>query len=158
MFIDYILVMSLYCVSVVIFHDRFESRARCGCCCPCGVQSPSVTENAKASLESNVGDEMKRDRVSDFFRVKVASFVQRPVNRLVLAVLFLSWISVAIWQATKIEPTKENEQFLSENHPLQKSISILDKEFPTVSTIFAFSLDWACKTMSVIFPCLTAFI
>jgi len=47
--------------------------------------------------------------------------------------VFLSWVGVSIWQATKIEPTKENEQFLDENHPLQKSISILDKEFPTAN-------------------------
>jgi len=30
-----------------------------------------------------------------------------------------------------IEATKESEQFLDENHPLQKSFSILDKHFPT---------------------------
>ncbi|KAK1736005.1 putative sterol regulatory element-binding protein [Skeletonema marinoi] len=92
-----------------------------------------VTENAKAAIEANNGEEMKRDRVSEFFRTKVSSFVQKPLNRLVLAVVFLSWVGVSIWQATKIEPTKENEQFLDENHPLQKSISILDKEFPTAN-------------------------
>jgi hypothetical protein len=125
--------MSLFCTAVVIYHDRYESRAKCGCCCPCGVQTPSVTENAKAAIEANNGEEMKRDRVSEFFRTKVSSFVQKPLNRLVLAVVFLSWVGVSIWQATKIEPTKENEQFLDENHPLQKSISILDKEFPTAN-------------------------
>jgi len=132
-FIDYVLVMSLFCTAVVIYHDRFESRARFGCCCPFGVQKPSVTENAKATLEAEDGEDAKRDRVSEFFRTKVASFVQKPLNRLVLAVVFLSWVGVSIWQATKIEPTKENEQFLSENHPLQKSITILDKEFPTAN-------------------------
>lgn len=132
--IDYVLVMSLFCTAVVIYHDRFESRAKCGCCCPCGVQNPtSVTEKAKAAIEANGGNEMKRDRVSEFFRTKVSSFVQKPFNRLLLAVVFLSWVSVSIWQATKIEPTKENEQFLDENHPLQKSVTILDKEFPTAN-------------------------
>ena len=132
-FIDYVLVMSLFCTAVVIYHNRFEDRARCGCCCPCGVQSPSVTEKAKAALEASDGGEVKRDRVSEFFRTKVASFVQKPMARLVLAVIFLSWVGVSIWQASKIEPTKENEQFLAEDHPLQRSITILDKEFPTVS-------------------------
>ncbi len=145
--IDYVLVMTLFCTAVVIYHDRFESRAKCGCCCPCGVQNPSVTENAKAAIEANGGDEMKRDRVSVFFRNRVSKFVQKPLARLVLAVVFLSWVSVSIWQATKIEPTKENEQFLDENHPLQKSISILDKEFPTANddlgmkVYFAWGLD-----------------
>ena len=131
--IDYLLVMSLFCTAVVIYHDRFESRARCGCCCPCGIQNPSVTENAKARIEGNNGNEIKRDRVSDFFRTKVSSFVQKPLNRLLLALIFIPWIGISIWQATKIEATKENEQFLSEEHPLQKSITILDKEFPTAS-------------------------
>jgi hypothetical protein len=117
----------------VIYHNRFEDSARCGCCCPCGVQSPSVTEKAKAALEANDGGEVKRDRVSEFFRTKVASFVQKPMARLVLAVIFLSWVGVSIWQASKIEPTKENEQFLAEDHPLQRSITILDKEFPTAN-------------------------
>jgi hypothetical protein len=142
-FIDYVLVMSLFCTAVVIYHDRFESRARFGCCCPCGVQKPSVTENAKAALEAEDGEDAKRDRVSEFFRTKVASFVQKPLNRLVLAVVFLSWVGVSIWQATKIEPTKENEQFLSENHPLQKSITILDKEFPTVSVFLHYTIALA---------------
>jgi len=150
-FIDYVLVMSLFCTAVVIYHDRFESRSRCGCCCPCDVQNPSVTENAKAALEAEGGEDAKRDRVSEFFRTRVASFVQKPLNRLVLAVIFLSWVSVSIWQATKIEPTKENEQFLSEDHPLQKSITILDKEFPTVSVSlhYTFALEFLAKKKQV---------
>eukprot|EP00985_Skeletonema_marinoi_P006854 scaffold2996_cov122-Skeletonema_marinoi.AAC.5 len=27
--IDYVLVMSLFCTAVVIYHDRYESRAKC---------------------------------------------------------------------------------------------------------------------------------
>ena len=88
-FFDYVLVMSLFCTAVVIYHNRFEDRARCGCCCPCGVQNPSVTERARILLEEN-GDEIaKRDRVSEFFRNKVATFVQVPLHRLVMGVLFL---------------------------------------------------------------------
>lgn len=41
------------------------------------------------------------------------------------------WISVAAWQTSKIEPTKETEQFLDEDHPLQRSFTILNTEFPT---------------------------
>jgi predicted RND superfamily exporter protein len=132
-FFDYVLVMSLFCTAVVIYHNRFEDRARCGCCCPCGVQNPSVTERARILLEEN-GDEIaKRDRVSEFFRNKVATFVQVPLHRLVMGVLFLTWISIAIWQASQIEATKENEQFLNEDNPLQKSITIINNEFPTAN-------------------------
>jgi hypothetical protein len=45
-----------------------------------------------------------------------------PLHRLILGVAFAVWLSVAIWQATLIEATKENEQFLSENHPLYKLV------------------------------------
>jgi hypothetical protein len=132
-FIDYVLVMSLFCTAVVIYHQRYESRAKFGCCCPCGVQSPTPTEKARESLEANGYDEVKRDRVSEFFRNKVAKFVQVPLHRLVFGVMFATWMGVAIWQAMQLEPTKENEQFLDENHPLQKSITILNEQFPTAN-------------------------
>jgi predicted RND superfamily exporter protein len=128
--IDYVLVMTLFCTAVVIYHDRYEDRKNYGCCCPCGVLSPTATEKALKSIEEN-GENLKGDRISEFFRNKVANFVQVPLHRLVLCVIFLSWLCVAVWQASLIEPTKEAEQFLNEDHPLQKSFTILGKEFPT---------------------------
>eukprot|EP00804_Cyclotella_cryptica_P024803 CCRYP_001761-RA/>CCRYP_001761-RA protein AED:0.23 eAED:0.23 QI:209/0.75/0.6/1/1/1/5/0/1089 len=132
-FIDYVLVMSLFCTAVVIYHQRFESTAKYGCCCPCGVQSPTPTEKARFALEANGDTDLKRDRVSEFFRNRVAKFVQVPFHRLVFGVIFVSWMGVALWQALKLEPTKENEQFLNENHPLQKSITILNEQFETAN-------------------------
>ncbi|KAL7471675.1 hypothetical protein ACHAXS_011976 [Conticribra weissflogii] len=129
-FIDYVLVMTLFCTAVVIYHNRYENNARFGCCCPCGPVTPSNTEKARLAAEESDG-EMKRDRVSEFFRTKVSSFIQVPLHRIVLFVLFATWIGCAIWQATMLEATKENEQFLDENHPLQKSFTILGSEFPT---------------------------
>eukprot|EP01082_Thalassiosira_pseudonana_P011165 g10693.t1 g10693 contig4:2350344-2354045(-) len=67
------------------------------------------------------------------FAAFVATFVQVPLHRLVMGVLFLAWISIAIWQASQIEATKENEQFLNEDNPLQKSITIINNEFPTAN-------------------------
>jgi len=129
-FIDYVLVMTLFCTAVVIYHDRYENSAKFGCCCPCGTITPSNTEQARVALENSDGD-IKRDRVSEFFKVQVAGFIKVPLHRLVMGVVFLTWMSIAIWQATMIEATKENEQFLSEDHPLQKSLTILNSEFPT---------------------------
>eukprot|EP00547_Thalassionema_nitzschioides_P004019 CAMPEP_0194205816 /NCGR_PEP_ID=MMETSP0156-20130528/5020_1 /TAXON_ID=33649 /ORGANISM="Thalassionema nitzschioides, Strain L26-B" /LENGTH=1066 /DNA_ID=CAMNT_0038932197 /DNA_START=76 /DNA_END=3276 /DNA_ORIENTATION=- len=128
-FIDYVLVMSLFCTAVVIYHNRYDDRSNGGCCCPCGTQNPNPTENARIALERSE-EEIKRDRVSEFFRNKVAKFIQVPLHRLILAVVFLTWLGIAIWQATKIEPSKESEQFLNENNPLQKSLNILNREFP----------------------------
>ena len=113
--------MSLFCTAVVIYHDRYEDRAKFGCCFPCGVQNPSATDNAKESMKAS-GEEVKRDRGSKFFQTKVATFIQVPLHCLILGVAFAVWLSVAIWQATLIEGTKENEQFLSENHPLHKLV------------------------------------
>jgi len=129
-FIDYVLVMTLFCTSVIIYHNRYEDRAACGCCCPCGTIQPSNTEKAKLVLEQS-DEEIKRDRVSEFFRTKVSKFIQTPLYRLVVGVVFLIWLGIAIWQASLLESTKESEQFLDENHPLQKSITILNKQFPT---------------------------
>jgi predicted RND superfamily exporter protein len=132
-FIDYVLVMSLFCTAVIIYHQRFESRSKFGCCCPCGVQSPTPTEKAKAVLEECGDDVVKRDRVSEFFRNKVAKFVEVPLHRAFFLVIFGVWMGIAVWQALQLEPTKENEQFLDENHPLQKSITILNEQFPTAN-------------------------
>jgi len=86
-----------------------------------------------ADLEASGDEIVKRDRVSEFFRNKVAKFVQVPLHRLVFGVIFATWMGVAIWQALQLEPTKENEQFLNEDHPLQKSITILNEQFPTAN-------------------------
>ena len=130
-FIDYVLVMTLFCTGVVLFHNRYEKSAAFGCCCPCSpVTNPDNTEKARIALQEHEGV-MKRDRVSEFFRTKVARFVENQWARLVLCIIFLSWLGVAIWQATLIEATKESEQFLSEDNPLQKSLSILDQQFPS---------------------------
>lgn len=131
-FFDYVLVMTLFCTAVVIYHDRYEQRGCFGCCCTdCSKTDPSPTEKAHETLESGQDDDAKGDVVSEFFRNQVAGFILVPWHRLVLAVFFLTWIALAAWQASKIEPVREAEQFLDEDHPLQKSITILNNEFPT---------------------------
>jgi hypothetical protein len=138
--------MTLFCTSVVIYHNRFENNAKFGCCCPCGLVTPSNTEQARLSLEEHGGD-IKRDRVSEFFKTKVAGFIKVPLHRLVLSVVFMIWLGIALWQATLIEATKESEQILNEENPLQKSITILNEEFPTAQSdlglkvYFAWGLD-----------------
>lgn len=105
-FIDYVLVMSLFCTAVIIYHQRFEGRAKFGCCFPCGVQDPTPTEKALAKMQESGDEAIKRDRVSEFFRNKVAKFVQVPFHRLVIFVVFGTWMCIAIWQALQLEATK----------------------------------------------------
>jgi len=128
---DYVLVMTLFCTAVVIYHDRFEGKkVCCGCCGACGVTDPSPTKAAKAALEAGEVDE-KDDKVSHFFRNKFADFILTPKNRVGIFVIFAAWVVVGVWQATKLEPVRETEQFLDEDNPLQKSFSIINSEFPT---------------------------
>ncbi|KAL7540180.1 hypothetical protein ACHAXR_009933 [Thalassiosira sp. AJA248-18] len=141
-FIDYVLVMTLFCTAVVIYHNRYENSAPFGCCCPCGLVAPSNTEQARVTLENSEG-EIERDRVSEFFKTKVAGFIKVPLHRLVMGVVFLTWLCIAIWQATLLEATKENEQFLDEDHPLQKSITILNTQFPTAQDDLGLKIYYA---------------
>jgi len=134
-FIDYVLVMTLFCTAIVIYHDRYEDRpAKCGCFTDCTATDPSPTETAREALKTGEADEGNGDRVSVFFRTKVATFIHVPWHRMVLFFVFAAWISVAAWQTSKLEPTKETEQFLDEDHPLQKSFTILNSEFPTADS------------------------
>ena len=52
-----------------------------------------------AELEGTEG-EVRRDRISEFFKNRVARFVWVPLHRAVLIVVFLVWLGVAIWQAS----------------------------------------------------------
>ena len=89
-FIDYVLVMSLFCTAVVIYHNRFEDRSCFGCCCTdCSLTRPTPTEQAKEALDSDAAHEHV-DRVGEFFRTKVAGFIHVPWHRAVIAVVFLA--------------------------------------------------------------------
>merc|ERR1719343_889929 len=133
-FIDYVLVMSLFCTAVVIYHNKFEKP---GCCFSCKNIEPSPTEKALERTINNNHDgesdeeqkEGEGDRIGQFFRTKVAGFLTVPKHRFALFGVFAIWIIVAAVQTTKLEATKEAEQFLAEDHPLQKSFTILGQEF-----------------------------
>ena len=142
-FIDYVLVMSLFCTAVVIYHNRYEDRpAKCGCCTDCSQTDPSPTVKALQNMSEENAD-AKEDRMSYFFRTKVSTFLQVPWHRYGIFAVFAAWMAVAAWQASMIEPTKETEQFLDEDHPLQKSFNILNSEFPTADSDTALKVYYA---------------
>jgi predicted RND superfamily exporter protein len=129
--IDYVLVMTLFCTAVVIYHNKYERPGCCSSCSAgCSTIDPSSTQEAFAKVNSD--DDFKRDRISTFFRTKMSPFINTPLNRLFLGIAFLLWLVIAVIYALRITPTKEEEQFLSEDHPLQKSITILNRAFPIV--------------------------
>lgn len=131
---DYLLVMTLFCTAVIIYHNKFEKPA---CCCAptccyggvCATSSPNPTEQSLAAVQA--GELSEGGRISRFFRGPFTEFITGSVvNRVVIGVAFLAWIIVAISQTTKLKPTEETEQFLDDEHPLQKSFDILGSEFP----------------------------
>lgn len=141
-FIDYVLVMTLFCSAVVIYHNKFEGR-----CCDCNYRNsdPTPTEVARQLTngewdgidEAEYADSLRRsqvkrekgEKVSIFFREKVSSFVFNPIVRLVLGLCFVGWVVGAIYLTSTLEATKETDPFFRESHPLQKSIDIINDEF-----------------------------
>ncbi len=66
---DYVLVMTLFCTAVVIYHNRFEAK---GGCCNCSFWSrsnPNPTQISKEKREN--GDPKEVDRISEFFEVSL---------------------------------------------------------------------------------------
>lgn len=150
-FIDYVLVMSLFCTSVVIYHNKFERPG----CCPCfsggfcQTGDPTPTEiafkNATASEEGSFSAEAPAtaEKVSAFFRDKVSAFIFNPYIRIGIGLAMVSWVSYAAYLTFQLEATKETEQFLDDSHPLQRSFTILSNEFPTAERDMGLSVFFA---------------
>jgi hypothetical protein len=51
-------------------------------------------------------------------------------NRLAIFAVLITWIVLTSVYTSKLEPTTTAEQFLDENHPVQKGFTILSAEFP----------------------------
>lgn len=132
-FIDYVLVMTLFCTSVVIYHNKFEKKSCFHPCMNCCKSiDPSSTQKALESAELYPENQsLDNDKIGAFFRNKVAIIVLQPWSRAILAIAFISWLVAAVMYTIKLEPTRETEQFLNEDHPLQKSFSILGNAFST---------------------------
>ena len=102
-FFDYVLVMTLYCTAVVIYHDRFESKDGC---CNCTFWSKSETSSTQPSLEMK-GQEV--DRITTFFREKFRPFVLRQKNRIVIAIVMVVWIVLSSIYVSRLAPTTTAE-------------------------------------------------
>lgn len=130
-FFDYILVMTLFCTAVVIFHDRLEAELGWCCSCFCCVKNdPNPTQIALSKM--NNGERPPENRISFFFREKFAPFILLPRNRLLIFVPMLSWLILTSWYTSKLSPTQTAEQALSKDHPLQRGATILNEKFPKV--------------------------
>ena len=136
---DYILVMSMFCTAVVIYHDYFENprvsccaHCVCQCCCPCvPVIAPDERSTAKARAGKN--DDVRQDRITEFYKGPFTDFVLDPVKRFSSMAVLFCWLCVAFYFMLQLEPTKKSEEFLDDEHPLQKAITILNEGFPVAS-------------------------
>ncbi len=52
------------------------------------------------------------------------------MNRIIIGVVLIAWIVVASIYTAKLEPTTSTEQFLNDNHPIQRAGTILNEKFP----------------------------
>jgi hypothetical protein len=91
---------------------------------------PSPTEQALSKFQKKEGP--VEDRISYFFREKFASFILKPKLRLLVFIPMIAWIVLACWYTSMLQPTRTAEQALSEDHPLQKGVTILNEKFPKV--------------------------
>ena len=128
---DYILVMTLFCTAVIIYHDRLEDESGCCSCFCCVKNDPSPTQVALSILNNN--SEKVQSRINYFFKEKFAAgFILNQRYRQIVLFLMFIWLTISIWFTTKLQPTKTTEQALSKDHPLQRGATILSDKFPKV--------------------------
>ena len=183
---DYCLVMTLFCVSIVVYHDHFEGRQSnsptpastkdvwlkfccfCRCCCndtPCCCnklpieQRPTAKAFAAAQnketksqgLERVDAEEMKADLVTTFFKTRFTDLILNPKARAVVFVCYVAWMIPAIMFAAQLKPTERSQQFLDEDHPIQKAIAILNTEFPVATDDYGMRVHiaWGVSLVNV---------
>ncbi|GMH55303.1 hypothetical protein TrLO_g5119 [Triparma laevis f. longispina] len=136
---DYILVMTMFCTAVVIYHNTFEHpsvnccvQCACVCCCPC-VPRIAAEETSTGKANAGKNDDGKQDRITEFYKGPFTNFVLNPTTRFASLFALFVWFCIAFYFMLQLEPTKKTEQFLSDDHPLQKAITILNEAFPIAS-------------------------
>jgi hypothetical protein len=147
---DYVLVMSLFCTAVVLYHERAEKKKEypgCFCCCcqcagvscfcsPAGAISKLLRkwkrgeihdQGAKGKVHDQGAGEP--DAITAFFQHDFTNFILNPRNKMIITAALVAWIIPAAIFMAKLEPTKTVEQGLASDHPLQISINIIRNEF-----------------------------
>ena len=130
---DYVLVMTLFCTAVVIYHNRFEQPGFCcftGCCSLIEPSPTAVAYERTQSDNENSGSAKDVDKISHFYRTAVSDYILNPKVFAAIAVPMSIWIVLASIYTSKLQPTMTTEQSLRKDHPLQKGANILSEKFP----------------------------
>jgi hypothetical protein len=156
---DYVLVMTMFCTAVTVYHYRFEDTGNKNCCkCMCNdncacpdrgyAQKLTPTQIAhQKNVAASGSRKAEQDRITTWYSTTFTDFILSKRNRVGIAVVLLSWLGVAAYFASTLEPIKETEPFLQDDHPLQKSITLLNTKFPTATddrgldVYFVFGID-----------------
>merc|ERR1712167_381595 len=72
-----------------------------------------------------------------------------PNTRLPAMALLMIWFVIAAIKAAELKPVTKTEEFLSDDHPIQKAITILGEEFPAAAEEPAARIyfTWGLKTL-----------
>jgi len=137
---DYMLVMTMFCTAVVVYHDYFESpkvnccvQFACVCCCPC---VPAIAKDQTSTAIAQTyteGQVHKSDRITEFYKGPISNFVINPKSRMATLCVLTIFLGVMLKFMTELKPTEKAEEFLSDDHPLQKAITILNEGFPVAA-------------------------
>jgi len=72
-------------------------------------------------------------KVSQFYDKTFSKFILKAQNRVAILLVCTIWFVLAAYYTSQLVPTTKTEQLLDSEHPLQKSITILNSEFPTAA-------------------------
>lgn len=150
--IDYILVMTLLCATVVIWHNHFEMKPGlcCACCqtngCDllCNNPKPATTTERAQRIATGQGELIKKGRVVRFFEdVYPFAMIRRLPARAASVLCLLALVAPMIWGVTKLEPQTNSAQILPDSHPFQMFFDIYG-EFPisNVDSTVTISIVW----------------
>ena len=165
---DYVLVMTLLCSAVVIYHNLFERKpGLCCACCTCGPAGSaldwwacgaskhkgcnglcSTPPKSSTEIAQGGGAETTQGAKPLYIRIFEDKFpfdavVKKPATRVISILVFLAIFAPAVYGVTRLEPQTSAEQFLPESHPFQR--------FFTAQNAFMASDDDTTVEMQIVY-------
>ena len=124
--VNYLFVITWYMAIIVIYNQHFEHKRRCLFCCG-GCTKPEIDDEANPELL----EEKKPNLMERFYRDTYSKFVFTTHGKAILLGLSITVVSVLSYQASNLTPSTSAEQFLPEDHPLQRFVTVLNDHYST---------------------------
>lgn len=116
------IVITFFPACVVIYHDYMELKGCCAGCKCCGKLQPTSTEKYR-----NGQDKPPIRKLEVILVEHVAPFITR--RKFILMAAFLVWLIVNCILSAQVEASTASDQFLPEDHPFQKILTIQSSHF-----------------------------